>query len=339
METFVKISGANGLAIQLDGIITRTGTDGSNMLSVKHSSDFELLSSTGNGAIQGNGYEYHAKGSMSGPRILRLTDVSDFSVFNLAIRGGNSGGLDGIDVWSDNIFIHDVMVTNKDECVTVKSPASHIQVENIYCNWSGGSAIGSLSTGTNISNILYRNVYTWKSNQMMMIKSNGGDGLVENVVFDNFIGRVNAYSLDIDQYWASQDTADRDGVQLSNITTSNWHGTEADGSERGPIKVVCADGAPCAGITISNFAMWTEAGSSQFYTCRSAYGSGFCLKDGSGSSSYDAVTTTVSAAPSGYSAATMKEDLSTAFGITASIPIPTHPASYFPDTAPISAAP
>lgn len=85
METFVEISGAEGMAIQLDGIITRTGADGSNMLSVKHASDFELLSSTGEGAIQGNGYEYHAEGSISGPRILRLTDVSEFSVHDLAL--------------------------------------------------------------------------------------------------------------------------------------------------------------------------------------------------------------------------------------------------------------
>jgi rhamnogalacturonan hydrolase len=36
-------------------------------------------------------------------------------VYNMAIRGGNKGGLDGIDVWSDNMWIHDVMVTNKGE--------------------------------------------------------------------------------------------------------------------------------------------------------------------------------------------------------------------------------
>jgi rhamnogalacturonan hydrolase len=38
----------------------------------------------------------------------------------MIIRGGNEGGLDGIDVWGTNIWIHDVEVTNKDECVTVK---------------------------------------------------------------------------------------------------------------------------------------------------------------------------------------------------------------------------
>lgn len=80
------------------------------------------------------------------------------------------GGLDGVDVWGFNIWIHDVevtsefclflfpclhpnlslswhpnfldltisTVTDKDECVTVKNPSNHLLIENIYCNWSGG---------------------------------------------------------------------------------------------------------------------------------------------------------------------------------------------------------
>jgi rhamnogalacturonan hydrolase len=69
-------------------------------------------------------------------------------VYNMIIRGGNEGGLDGIDIWGTNIWVHDVEVTNKDECVTVKSPASHMFIEDIYCNWSGGCAIGSLGADT-----------------------------------------------------------------------------------------------------------------------------------------------------------------------------------------------
>ena len=253
-------------------------------------------------------------------------------VYNLLIRGGDHGGLDGIDVWSTNIWIHDVMVTNKDECVTVKSPASSILIENIYCNWSGGSAFGSLGVGTAISKVVYRNIYTVASNQMMMIKSNGGSGYVEDVLFENFIGHRNAYSLDIDQYWSSMSPLDGAGVALSNLTFRNWKGTEANGASRGPIKVNCADGAPCTDITISDFAMWTETGSKQWYSCRSGYGSGFCLKpDTANPTSYAATTTTVSLAPAGYSATTMPDDLSTAFGFTVSIPIPTSwPKSYFP---------
>lgn len=70
----------------------------------------------------------------------------------------------------------------------VQSPAKNILIENIYCNWSGGCAMGSLGSGVDISDVLYRNVYTWSSNQMYMIKSNGGSGTVSNLVLENFIG-------------------------------------------------------------------------------------------------------------------------------------------------------
>jgi hypothetical protein len=50
--------------------------------------------------------------------------------------------------------------------------------------------MGSLGTDTEISDIVYRNVYTWKSNQMYMVKSNGGSGTVSNLVLENFIGML-----------------------------------------------------------------------------------------------------------------------------------------------------
>ena len=57
--------------------------------------------------------------------------------------------------------------------------------------------MGSLGTGTAISNIKYNNIYTWESNQMFMIKSNGGDGYITDCSFTNFIGHSNAYALDV----------------------------------------------------------------------------------------------------------------------------------------------
>ncbi|KAF2091060.1 glycoside hydrolase family 28 protein [Saccharata proteae CBS 121410] len=364
LETWARLSGGKAWALQLDGTIYRTGTDDGNMIYIEHSSDFELFSSTSAGAFQGLGYEFHKDDNYDGPRILRLYDVSDFSVhdlalvdspsfhfsmdtcsngevYNMAIRGGEHGSLDGIDVWSTNIWIHDVMVTNKDECVTVKSPSQNILIENIYCNWSGGCSFGSLGADTSISTVTYRNIYTYASNQMLMIKSNGGSGTVSDVVLENFIGRSNAYSLDIDQYWSSMSAVDGDGVQLTNISVTNWKGTESDGAERGPVKVICADETPCTDIVIDDFAMWTESGDKQFYTCQSAYGSGFCLKEEGEShgtmEAYTATTTYVSSAPTGYEASTMAEDLSTAFGTDASIPIPTIPSSFFPGATPYSA--
>lgn len=227
------------IAIQLDGVITRTAELSGTLFAIGSTWDFEFLSLSGNGAILGEGYIYHEAGSISGPRLVRLTSVTDFSVhdiklvdspsfhmtldtcengevYNILIRGGYEGGLDGIDVTATNTWVHDIEVTNKDECVTVKSPSSNLLIEQIYCNWSGGCAIGSLGTDTAISNVVYDKVYTIYSNQMMLIKSNGGSGYVENVLFENFIGHENAYSLYVDQTWGN--VASGSGVSLTNIT-------------------------------------------------------------------------------------------------------------------------
>lgn len=138
MSTWVTLNKGTGVGLQLDGTIYRTGTAGGNMIAIQNSQDIEFFSSTGSGAMQGYGYEIHKSGSLSGARLLRVIKTTDFSVhdlkfvdapafhisldtstngelYNLAIRGGDHGGLDGIDVWGTNIHIHDVMVTNKDE--------------------------------------------------------------------------------------------------------------------------------------------------------------------------------------------------------------------------------
>lgn len=175
-----------------------------------------------------------------------------------------------------------------------------------------------------------------------MLKSNGGSGSVSNLVLENFIGHSNAYSLNIEQYWESMKTLPGDGVQLFNIKISNWTGTAADGKQRGPLQIKCADEAPCTGVDVTDFKMWTEKGDTQTYICRSAYSndtsseSEYCLDSGS-ASEYPATTKTVTTAPTGYEALKLDDDLEKDFGFTVSIPIPAMPTSFFPGQAPIKA--
>lgn len=46
---------------------------------------------------------------------LVLDTCTNGEVYNMIVRGANEGGLDGIDLWGSNIWVHDVEVTNKDE--------------------------------------------------------------------------------------------------------------------------------------------------------------------------------------------------------------------------------
>ncbi|KAM3067848.1 hypothetical protein ACMFMG_011332 [Clarireedia jacksonii] len=376
MSTWVTLAGGTAWAINLEGIIYRTGTAGGHMIfrtlpilnfiavdPVVLSKDTAMYSMLKEYTGESNEplfppLDVQTTEHAYSPRLIRLVNVANFSVhdialvdspafhlildtvqngqvYNLIIRGGNEGGLDGIDVWGFNVHIHDVEVTNKDECVTVKNPSNHMLIENIHCNWSGGCAIGSLGADTAISKITYNNMssYTWQSNQMFMIKSNGGSGSVSDSVFSNFIGHSNAYSLDINAYWESA-LAPGNGVLYTGLTFSNWKGTCANGAQRAPIQLLCSSTQPCTGLNINNFAIWTDTGSYEYYKCQNAWGEGPCLVHGSAHTPYSIVTSTISSAPSGYSAPKMPNDIAAGYALTASIPIPTIPTTFFPGAVP-----
>lgn len=53
MATWATFEGGKAWALQLDGIIYRTGTAAGNMLFIRNANDFEMFSSTGKGAVQG----------------------------------------------------------------------------------------------------------------------------------------------------------------------------------------------------------------------------------------------------------------------------------------------
>lgn len=59
------------------------------------------------------------------------------------------------------MHVRKVLVTNKDECVCVKSPASNILVEDITCDSSAGVSMGSFLKDTKVENIEFRNIQTY----------------------------------------------------------------------------------------------------------------------------------------------------------------------------------
>lgn len=51
---------------------------------------------------------------------LSIVTCDNVEIYNIVIRGAFLGGLDGIDIGGENIWVHDVEVSNKDGCVIVK---------------------------------------------------------------------------------------------------------------------------------------------------------------------------------------------------------------------------
>lgn len=238
LATRLELKHGDSTAIQLDGTIIRGAEMDYQMILIRDGNDFEFFSGNSKGAIQGHGYEYLKDGNY-GVRFFRFQDISNFSVhgfaaidspsyyfvfdscsngeiYNLLIRGvAGIGMTDAIDIWGNNIWVHDVEVTNGDECVTVKSPSSNHLIENIYCNLSGGTAIGSLGTGTEISNIHYRNLYMNQADACYL-KTNNGDGTVKDIIWEDVIVHGGPYPLAVNEAWGEDRGSS--GIQISNLT-------------------------------------------------------------------------------------------------------------------------
>ncbi|KGO75442.1 Glycoside hydrolase, family 28 [Penicillium italicum] len=327
------------------------------VLVIVNAVDFEFYSSNGKGAFQGQGYLYRNLGNTDRPRLVRLISptntsvhdlilvdspkfhiIFDFAInveaYHLTIRGANLGSYDGIDAIGSNYWIHDNEVTNRDECVSVKSPSHHALVENLVCNQAGsGISIGSLNTSAEISNIHARNINIIQGNNIAFIKTYpGGSGYVTNITFENFRSLGSLYGLDIDQYWQNKFEPDTGSVALSNLVFRNFSGSVADGTRRPPLYLVASDLTFATNVTVEDFSVWTESGtevvnkiSNIFGTGDNSYGPSNGIKSlgvGESPSPYSS-TYTITATPTGWKApATPTWAVpSTGYGTASPIPV------------------
>ncbi|CAD6442042.1 a44b4a53-3dc7-4106-be3e-5f0ba2cf8c7f [Sclerotinia trifoliorum] len=270
-----------------------------NLIVIINAVDFELYSSNGLGAIQGQGYLYRVSGNTNRPRMLRLISpinttihdlllidspkfhfIFDFGenieVYHLTIRGANLGSYDGIDAIGTNYWVHDNEVTNRDECVSVKSPSHNALVENLVCNQVGsGISIGSLNVSAEISNIHARNISVLGGNEIVFIKTYpGGSGYVSNILWENFRSKSSLYGINLNQYWQQTYVPDSGAVTLSNITFRNFSGSIQDAAKRPALYLLASDYIPATDVTVKDVTVWTESGSTSVNHISNIFGVG-----------------------------------------------------------------
>ncbi|KAH8646151.1 glycoside hydrolase family 28 protein [Xylariales sp. PMI_506] len=320
--------------------------------------DFEFYSETGKGAFQGQGYLYRNSNNTVRPRLIRLISptnasvhdlilvdspkfhiVFDFAVnleaYHLTIRGGNLGSYDGVDAIGTNYWIHDIEVTNRDECVSVKSPSNHALVENLVCNQAGsGISIGSLNVSASIANIHARNISIIQGNNIAFIKTYpGGSGYVSNITFENIRSKASLYGLDVNQYWQNTFTPDTGSVALSNILFKNFSGSVANGVQRPPIYILANDLTFATNVTFEDFTVWTETNDEVINLISNVYGKGddsYGVGDGvptlASGQSPTAYTSyyTITASPTGWTIPPSPTWAAPSTGYGTNIPIPVY---------------
>ncbi|KAM0168751.1 hypothetical protein ACHAPF_010668 [Botrytis cinerea] len=299
-----------------------------NLIVIINAVDFELYSSNGLGAIQGQGYLYRISGNTNRPRMLRLISpinatvhdlllidspkfhfIFDFGenieVYHLTIRGANLGSYDGIDAIGTNYWVHD------------NETAMELRQRDTETNHA-------------------RNISVLGGNEIVFIKTYpGGSGYVSNILWENFRSKASLYGINLNQYWQQTYLPDSGAVALTNITFRNFTGSIQDGAKRPALYLLASDYIPATNVTIKDVTVWTESGSTSVNHISNIFGQGddvYGTNDGLVSlgagedpktKTYTS-TYTVTSAPTGWATPTWPSWAVPTTGYGTAVPIPVY---------------
>jgi len=273
--------GGSGYTLQLDGTIT-IAFDTSLAGTMLQWTDCSSITLTGSGKILGQGSFWRPDNNLSKypnrPRLLRFQDCNNCIIsnitlinspmFHLTLIGNNNeisnmvvdadiiGETDGFDISGNNNYVHDVEVTNGDECVTVKTPTDGFRAENIICHYTAGCNIGSFGNGANtasVQNVYYKNVTMYNSDAGAQIKTYPNNlGIVKNITYDNFILSSIAYPIAISVYWCPGTTCPSatGTLAISDVSFNNFKGTQATNA-RPAVLLDCLPKYLCTAISFN----------------------------------------------------------------------------------------
>ncbi|KAJ3084938.1 hypothetical protein HK100_009216, partial [Physocladia obscura] len=286
VNVFGTLGGSNW-KFQLDGTLNflfNPAVNSGTLLIWSHATNVTL---TGTGTIVGNGALWRPNNSVtaypSRPRLIRfqqsesiiitgklvllnspmfhitLDTCNNSLVEGVRIVADNIGATDGIDISGNNNIVRNVAVQNGDECVTVKSPANGIFVENVVCTLTGGCQMGTFgATGgvAAVENIHYRNVTMIGSQTAAYIKSYPTtNGYIRNVLYEDFKVENTLYVFGINTYWCHGTCPAATGnLAISNVTFQNFVGSQASSSARPVVLLQCLNdnGDGCKDIHFVN---------------------------------------------------------------------------------------
>jgi len=204
---------------------------------------------------------------------------NDNEIFRIVVTADNIGETDAFDISGNNNYVHDVEVTNGDECVTVKNPTTNFLAENVICHYTAGCNMGSFgnaATDVAISNIHYRNVTMYNSEAGPQIKTYpNNNGAVRNVTYENF-NLVNVdYPISINLFWCPHTVCPptTGSLTISDVTYRNIQGTE-NGNSRPAVLIDCISGHKCSNINFETVNIKASSGAATHDSIANACGTG-----------------------------------------------------------------
>ncbi|CAO2170746.1 unnamed protein product [Urochloa humidicola] len=166
----------------------------------------------------------------------------------------NSLNTDGIHLQnSKDVSIHHTNMACGDDCISIQTGCSNINIHSVNCGPGHGISIGGLgrdNTKACVSNVTVRDVNMLRTMNGVRIKTwQGGAGLVQDIRFSNIQVSEVQTPIIIDQFYCDKSTCrnQTSAVEVSGVQYENIRGTFTTK----PVHFACSDSYPCSGISLT----------------------------------------------------------------------------------------
>ncbi|XP_064949761.1 polygalacturonase At1g48100-like isoform X1 [Musa acuminata AAA Group] len=186
---------------------------------------------------------------------LKFDNCEAVQVFNMTINSpGSSLNTDGIHLQnSRDVMIHHTNMSCGDDCISIQTGCSNINIHSVECGPGHGISIGGLgrdNTKACVSNITIRDVNMHNTMTGVRIKTwQGGSGSVQSIKFSNIRVSEVQTPVVIDQFYCDRSSCKNQtsAVALSSIAYENIKGTYTVK----PVHFACSDSSPCSDISLT----------------------------------------------------------------------------------------
>eukprot|EP00253_Pinus_taeda_P013764 PITA_13764 len=277
LNLWIRFYGISGLTIEGGGVIDGQGQDWWSKSCKVNNQEAMTISGCSNVLIKNLQF-------VNSPRMhLVVVDSSAIQLNGLQIQAPEqSPNTDGIHLQRvKNAQINNCVIQTGDDCISISSGSSTINIKNIKCGPGHGISIGSLGKNgeeAKIDDILVQNITFVETSNGARIKTwqfgltGGGSGYARNIIFEDIVVHNVKNPIIIDQYYcdsASPCKIQPSAVQIQDVTYRNIQGTS---STDVAVNFSCSKTVACTGITLTNVEITSTTANKVKSVCANALG-------------------------------------------------------------------
>ncbi|KAL6137727.1 hypothetical protein ACLB2K_063016 [Fragaria x ananassa] len=200
------------------------------------------------------------------------------------IAPATSPNTDGIHISvSKGVQVKDSIIRTGDDCISIVSNSSRIQIVNIVCGPGHGISIGSLgksNSWSQVRDVIIDTALLSNTDNGVRIKTwQGGSGFASNTAFHNVVMDNVSNPIIIDQYYCDSQLPCLNqslAVKVENISFTHIKGTSATEEA---IRFACSDDSPCEGLYLEDVQLLPSTGEIARSFCWEAQGSSLGIVD------------------------------------------------------------